>query len=81
MLYFPWFNEDTDLLGGYGTYEEHYYHVRDVVIANESKYSLIDVEDIDVDEDGPPEHVWADIAPNTEEGRSRLVLLWKERNN
>ena len=26
MLYFPWFNEETDLLGGYGTYEEHYHH-------------------------------------------------------
>ena len=29
------------------------------------------MEDIEVDEDGPPEHVWADIAPNTEKGRSR----------
>ena len=71
MLYFPWYNEDTDLLGGYATYEEHYRHAHTIVVANESKYSQTDVEDIEVDEDGPPEHVWADIAPNTEEGRSR----------
>ena len=29
------------------------------------------MEDIEIDKDGPPEHVWVDIAPNTEEGRSR----------
>ena len=39
MLYFPWYNEDTDLLGGYATYEEHYRHVHATVVANESKYS------------------------------------------
>ena len=71
MLYLPWYDEDTDLLGGCSTYEEHYHHVYSTVVANESKYSQTDVEDIEVDEDGPPEHVWADIAPNTEEGRSR----------
>ena len=79
MLYFPWFNEDTDLLGRYSTYEEHYRHVYDVVVANESRYSLTDVEDIDVDEAGPPEHVWADIAPNTEEGRSRALEEGEEQ--
>ena len=73
MLYFPWCNEDTDLLGGYSTYEEHYRHVYSTVVTNESKYSQADVEDIEVDENGPPEHVWADIAPNTEEGRSRAL--------
>ena len=71
MLYFLWYNEDSDLLGGYAIYEENFLHVHAIVVANESKYSQTDVEDIEVDEDGPPEHVWADIAPNTEEGRSR----------
>ena len=79
MLYFPWYNEDTDLLGGYATYEEHYRHVHTIVVANESKYSQIDVEDIEVDEDGPPEHVWADIAPSTEEGRSRAHVEGEEQ--
>ena len=71
MLYYPWYDEDTDLLGGYATYEEHYHHVHATIVANETRYSQTDVEDMEVDEDGPPEHVWADIAPNTEEGRSR----------
>ena len=36
MLYLPWYNEDTDLLGGYSTYEEHYHHVYSTIVA---KYS------------------------------------------
>ena len=55
-LYYPWYNEQADLLGGYSTYEEHYRHVHNIVHANESKYTKADVEDIDIDEDGPPEH-------------------------
>ena len=35
MLYFPWFNESTDLLGGYSTYEEHYNHVKSTITGNE----------------------------------------------
>ena len=73
MFYYPWHNEDTDLLGGYSTYEEHYDHVRSVVVANEQKYSKTDVEDIEFVGDGPPEHLWASIAPCTEESRSRTL--------
>ncbi len=39
MLYYPWYNESTDLLGGYSTYEQHYHHVRSIVLVNENKYS------------------------------------------
>ena len=35
MLYYPWYNETTDLLGGYSTYEEHYNHVKSIIIAKE----------------------------------------------
>ena len=63
MLYYPWYNEQTDLLGGYSTYEEHYRHVHSTVVANESKYSQADVDDVDTDENGPPEHLWGYIAP------------------
>ena len=31
MLYYPWYDEQADLLGSYSTYEEHYRHVYDVV--------------------------------------------------
>ena len=47
MLYYPWYNEQADLIGGYSTYEEHYRHVHPTVVANESKYSQTDV---DIDE-------------------------------
>ena len=32
MLYFPWYNEQTDLLGGYSTYEQHYNHVKQLCL-------------------------------------------------
>ena len=63
MLYYPWYNEQTDLLGGYSTYEQHYRRVQSTVVDNESKYSQTDVDDIEVDEDGLPEHLWCHIAP------------------
>ena len=56
MLHYPWYSEQTDLLGGYA---EHYSHVSTDVYANESKYTKADIED--VDEDGPPEHLWSNI--------------------
>ena len=73
MLFYPWYDEQADLLGGYSTYEEHYRHVRSTVLANERKYSQADIDDVDIDEDGPPEHLWSYIAPSTEESRSRSL--------
>ena len=35
MLYYPWRNEETDIIGGCETYEERYYSVEDVVAENE----------------------------------------------
>ena len=37
MLYYPWFDEQADLLGGYPSYEAHHRHVCDTVLTNESK--------------------------------------------
>ena len=71
MLYYPWYDEHADLLGEYDTYEEHYTHAKSIVLANESKYSQTDVEDVEIDESGPPEHLWNQIAPSTEESRSQ----------
>ena len=45
MLYYPWYNEQTDLLGGYSTYEALYKHVSNIVRTNESKYTKSDIED------------------------------------
>ncbi len=68
MLYYPWYDEDTDLLGSFTTYEQDYNNVRSIVIANEAKFSISDVEDIDFDLGGQPEHLWD---PSTEDSRLR----------
>ena len=73
MLYYQWYNEQTDLFGGYSSYAEHYRHVSTDVYANESKYTKADIEDVDVDQDGPPEHLWSNIAPSTEERRAQSM--------
>ena len=39
MLYYPWYDEENDLLGGCASYAEHYEQVRAVVIENENKYT------------------------------------------
>ena len=67
MLYYPWFDEQADLLGGYPSYEAHYRHVCDTVHSNESKYTVKDLDEVDIDENDAPEHLWNSIAPSTEE--------------
>ena len=57
------------LLGGYPTHEAHYRHDSDNVHCNESKYTKEDIDDVEVDENGPPEHLWHSIATSTEEHR------------
>ena len=41
------------------------------VYANE--YTKADIEDVDIDEDGPPEHLWSNIAPSAEESRAQSM--------
>ena len=73
MLYFPWYDEDSDLLGGYVTYQEDYNNVHPTVLSNECKYSQANVDDIEVDENSPPEHLWREVAPSTEASRSHSL--------
>lgn len=70
MLYFPWWNEETDLLG---SFKEHYEVVQRIVLDNENKYTLANVEDIEVFLDNAPDHPWNLLAPSTEANRARLV--------
>ena len=79
MLYYPWFDEHSDLLGGHLTYEAHYRHVSDTVLTNEAKYTQESVDELDVDEEGPPEHLWNSIAPSTEEHRLQSVAEGSEQ--
>ena len=79
MLYYPWFDEQADLVGGYPSYEAHYRHVCDTVLTNESKYTKEAIDEIDVNEDGPPEHLWQGIAPSTEEHRLHSLAEGSEQ--
>ena len=58
MLYVPWRCEDTDILGQFTTYENHYNHVREVAVANEAVFSKhadeIDQAFQDLQEQGAP---------------------------
>ena len=74
MLYYPWYKEDTDLLGGFSTYEEHYNNVKPTVLANENVFTVSDVGDTQVDMDSRPEHVWDQLAPSTQEGQHRACV-------
>ena len=58
--------------------KQHYNHVKAIVLANESKYGQTDVDDVDVDEDGPPEHMWSQIAPTTEQARAQALVEGSE---
>lgn len=78
MLYFPWRNEDTDLLGRFSSYEQHYNVVKRIVLDNESKYTLSQVEEIDVDIQNVPEHAWNLLAPCTEAFRTQMATQRQE---
>ena len=73
ILYYPWYNEDDDLLAGYSSYQEHYNNVRSTIYENESKYTCNCVHNYDYNSDGPSEHLWDAIAPSTEESRARSL--------
>ena len=73
MLYYPWYDEEADLLGGCASYAEHYEQVRAVVIENENKYTNEDIENVNVDDDNRPEHAWCQIAPSTEASNAQAA--------
>ncbi len=72
MLYYPWYDESVDLLGGYDTYVDHYELVKAIVCQNEQKYTRDNVDSIPVYEDNRPEHAWRQIAPTTEYSNSNV---------
>ena len=58
-----------------GVYATHHigYGVQAIVHTNEQKYCNSEVDNININENGPPEHLWSQIAPNTEEARARAL--------
>jgi len=49
-----------------------------LVLANASRYSQADVDHIEVNENGPPEHLWNEIASSAEESRSHSLQVGSE---
>ncbi len=71
MLYKPWQNEDTDLRHDAMSFQESYHLVEDTVEANRKKYTqnaeAVDQAMADLDRNGPPEHIWDQIAPGMQQ--------------
>ena len=70
MLYVPWRSEAEDLIADFETFAAHYFSREEEILANEIMFTQ-NVEFIDeaIRENalnGPPEHMWDEIAPATE---------------
>ena len=57
MLYLPWRNENSDILGGYPDYYSRYRSCENTIIRNESKYTA-NINDLMeyLNDSGPPQH-------------------------
>ena len=70
LLFLPWRNEAPDMLAGYETYCEHYHSEREVIEMKEkmimTNADIVDEAVEKYQEQGPPTHVWDEIAPETE---------------
>ena len=86
MLYLPWRDESTDLLGGYMDFRSRYEDMSDDILATERKYSvnaaLIGEAMDDLHEHGPPQHAWDQVAPGAAEqdARQRAEGVEEERS-
>ena len=70
MLCWPW-HDEAALLGDHQSYQHHYEAVRDIITANEDKYTYREpgMDDAlnDLQEYGPPEHAWDLLAPGAQQ--------------
>ena len=48
-------------------------HVQSIVQNHEQKYCHNEADNVSLDENGPPEHLWSQIAPSTEEARAQAL--------
>ena len=75
MLYIPWRDESSDILGGYMDFRSHYEDKIDDILENEKKYTQnateIDEAIDDLSEHGPPQHAWDQVAPGTAEQQAQ----------
>ena len=71
MLYVPWRDESSDLLGGYMDFRSHYEDNVEDILENERKYTQnateIDAAIDDLAEHGPPQHPLDQVATDAAE--------------
>ena len=69
MLYWPWRDEE-ELKGPYDSFKEHFDSIKEHIIENELKFSVnadsIDEAYENLQENGPPDDAWNNVAPNVE---------------
>ena len=61
MLYYPWYDEQREVLGGYDNYDQHYQHVQAIVPTNEQQYCHDGVHIVDSIQDEPVESQQKDL--------------------
>ncbi len=75
MLYLPWRNEETDILGRYMSFKARYDDLSDDIRTNELRYSqnacIIDEAYSQLQQQGPPQHAWDQIAPGAEDQQAQ----------
>lgn len=75
MLCLPWRDESTDLLSGYMDFRSRYEDMSEEILTNEKKYSqnaaLVGEAMNTLQEHGPPQHAWDQLAPGTVEQEAR----------
>ena len=69
MLYIPWKDESSDLLGGYMDFRSHYQDKIDDILENEQNQNATDIDEAidDLTVHGPPQHAWDQVAPGAAE--------------
>ena len=77
MLYLPWRDEETDLKGNHESFQEHWQAERELILRNGGKYTInakeIEQAFEDLENNGPPEHAWANLAPGAEQERLEQI--------
>ena len=78
MLYVPWRDESSDLLGGYMDFRSHYEDKIEDILDNERKYTQnateIDEAIDDLTEHGPPQHALDQVAPGAAEQQAQAQV-------
>ena len=75
MLYYPWRREESFLEYGDGSFEAMYHNVQQIISDNMSKFEkhaeIVEAAVQNLEDFGPPEDAWAEIAAESEHDREK----------